>query len=87
MSKQIRLVSRTHQETPLVQDPSTGRILINLLTDIGIESVDEDVAEFITTDDSLVIDIGYTGQETRLRIVCEDKELTRWDRSIDTVEC
>lgn len=87
MSKQIRLVRRTHQETSLVQDPSSGRIFIDLLTDVRIESVDEDVSEFITTDDCLVVDIGHTGQETRLRVVCEDKELTRWDRSIDTVEC
>ena len=87
MSKQIRLVRRTHQETSLVQDPSSGRVLINLLTDIRIESADEDVSEFITTDDSLVVDIGHTGEETRLRVVCEYEELTRWDRSIDTVEC
>jgi len=87
MSKQIRLVRRTHQETSLVQDPSSGRILIDFLTDIRVESVDEDITEFITTDDSLVVDIGHTGEETGLRVVCEDKELTRWDRSIDTVEC
>jgi hypothetical protein len=78
---------RTHQETPLVQDPSSRWILIHLLTDIRIESINEDITKLVSADDSLVVDIGYTGEETGLRVVCENEELTGWYRSIDAVEC
>jgi hypothetical protein len=66
-------VSGTHEETPLVQDSGSSRIFIHLLTDILIQTVQEDVAKLVTADDCLVIDILDTSEETGLRVVGEDE--------------
>lgn len=87
MRDQFRLVGSTHQETPLVQDASSSRILVDLFTDIRIETVQKDVPEFVTTRYRLVIDIGDTSDESWLTVVGENEELTGWDGSIDAVEC
>lgn len=70
-----------------MQDTCSSGILVDLFADVWVETVQEDVSELIAADDSLVIDIGDASEETRLRVIGKDEELSRWDRSVDAVEC
>lgn len=86
MRDQFRLVGSSHQETPLVQDTRTSRVLVNFLANVLVEPVEEDVSKLVAAHYRLVVDIRDARDESRLRVVCEDEELTRRDGPIDAVE-
>jgi hypothetical protein len=86
MRDQLRLVRRTHEETSLVQDPGTRRIIVHILAHAGVQPVQEYVPELVSARDRVVVDVGDARQPARLRVVGEDEQLTGRDGSIDAVE-
>lgn len=86
MRYHLCLVCCTHQETLLVQDCSTGRVVIHLLWYTRVQSIDEDISEFVPTCNSLIIDACDTSDPPRLGIVGKNEELSGGNGAIDTVE-
>jgi hypothetical protein len=81
------LVRGTHQVALLVHDTSTGRIVVDRLTDVIGQPVDKDVSKLVSTRHRFVIHHLGSGDPPRLRIVSKDQELSRGDSLVGDKEC
>ena len=87
MSQEIRLICSSHQKASLVKNTRSCWVIVDLLGDVLIDTIDEYVAELVSADHGFVIDVCNAREPSWLRIVGEDQQLTRRYRPIHTVEC
>ena len=78
VGQELRLVRRAHKQPLFVQDARTRWIVIDLVRHLGVQSIDENVAEAIASGDGCVIDHRRASNPTRLTVVRENEQTIFW---------
>jgi hypothetical protein len=84
--QQTSLVSGAHEVTLFVHDSGARWVIVDGFADVIGKTVDEDVAELVTTCDSLIINHLGGGDPPGLRVIGKHKELSRRDSFVGDEE-
>lgn len=74
VGQELRLVRRTHEQALFMQDARARWIIIHLVGHLGIQSIDEYVAEAISGGDGCVIDHRRARDPARLTVIRENEK-------------
>lgn len=74
VGQELRLMRRAHEQALLVQDARARWIIVYLVGHLGVQSIDEYVAEAISSGDGCVIDHRRARNPARLTVVRENEK-------------